>query len=75
MKIVGPLLLLVAPVMVAAIVPAMVSAQLMPGSPLQQGLPSLPPVEGLVRGVTDDVAALPRAVVQLATDRLARIDG
>lgn len=75
MKIVGPLSLLVAPVMVAAIVPAMVSAQLMPGSPLQQGLPSLPPVEGLVRGVTDDVAALPRAVVQLATDRLARIDG
>jgi hypothetical protein len=60
------LLLIVAPVMAAA--------QLLPGSPLGQTLPPLPNVGGVVRGVVDDVAEAPRAVTQLATDRLARID-
>ncbi len=70
MKHFAALLLIAAPLTV----PIMASAQLIPSTPLNQGLPSLPPVGGIVRGVVDDAAAVPRAVTQLATDRLARID-
>lgn len=59
-------------------VPMMATAQLLPGSPLGQGLPSIPGVGdrvgGIVRGITNDVADVPRALTQLASDRLARID-